>query len=368
MRALWLIRDDLTAQPGGDTTQILETAEGLRRLGVRVDLRADVRPSLGGYDVVHLFHLDRLWENEPHCRRIRAAGLPAVLSTIYWPADDYDRGGRGGLQGLLARTFGSDAYRSLRLVQRWAMGLPRQMRSASLSRPTWSFGRSARFCLQTMRAILPNSLAEQQIIERTLGVQRPAVVVPNAVSDEFLTDSPAGTESRDGVLCAGRIEPRKNQLALIRALDGTGIPLTFIGEPGRFSRDYDAACRREAGENVCFIGRLAPLELREWYQRSRVHVCPSWYETPGLATLEAAACGCAVVATPGGCTREYLEDWAYYCEPDDPASIRSAVEQALAYGPREELRQRIQTQYTWAAAAERTLEAYRLAVNSASSA
>ncbi|HQL53937.1 MAG TPA: glycosyltransferase family 1 protein, partial [Phycisphaerae bacterium] len=85
MRVLWLVRENLTRHPGGDTVQILQTAEALRRRGITVDLAHD-RDDLAGYDLVHLFHLDRLWENVGHAQRIRQAGLPAVLSTIYWPS------------------------------------------------------------------------------------------------------------------------------------------------------------------------------------------------------------------------------------------------------------------------------------------
>ncbi len=363
MRVLWLVRDDLTRQSGGDTTQIMRTAEHLRALGVTVEMTSERRPAFAGYDLLHLWHLDRLWENEPHCRRIRAESRPAVLSTIYWPADDYDRGGRTGLQGTMARAFGSDCYRSLRLLQRWAMACTRGLAAGRISRPTWSFRRSATRCLETVRVLLPNSRAEQEVIERTLGISRPTVVVPNAVGEEFLQAPPASTTERRGVICVGRIEPRKNQLALIEAVAGTSINLTLVGQPGRYSQSYYDRCRTEAGGNVRFAGQANAGELREWYARSLVHVCPSWYETPGLVNLEAAVCGCAVVATPGGCTREYLGNDAYYCEPDDPVSIQQAINAALEGGPRQSLADRIASEFTWSAAAARTLDAYKLALS-----
>ncbi|MCL2330847.1 MAG: hypothetical protein FWC56_06055, partial [Phycisphaerae bacterium] len=248
MRVCWLVRENLLEQPGGDTTQILQTAEALRRSGagdnsdvrepITIDFVSSRRPDFAGYDLVHLFHLDRLWENEPHCRQLQAQRRPAVLSTIYWPADAFDRGGRAGLQGLLARAIGSEGYRSLRLLQRWALDLRRAFRQGGVHRPTWNFRRSARYCLETMSVLLPNSRAEQEVIEAELDVQRPTVVVPNAVGQEFL-QTPAGCEDvlgaasstpvRQGVLCVGRIEPRKNQLALIRAVRKSDIRLTLIG-------------------------------------------------------------------------------------------------------------------------------------------
>ena len=162
------------------------------------------------------------------------------------------------------------------------------------------------------------------------------------------------------MLCVGRIEPRKNQLALIRALRGSGIALTLIGQAGRYSRRYYRQCVAAADGRVRFVGQCEPEALAGWYQTARVHACVSWYETPGLASLEAALCGCAVVVTPGGCTGEYFGGEAIYCRPESPESIRAAVESAMERGPAAALARRIAENCTWTAAAERTNEGYEL--------
>ncbi len=370
MRVLWLVRKNLTRHPGGDTTQILKTADALRRRGLVVDLYADVPPDLAAYDLVHLFHLDRLWENVGHCRRLRAAGRPAVLSPIYWPSDEFDRTARTGLQGWLARRVGSAAYQNLRVFQRYLLHCRERH---VLPRPggrRFSFRRNVCELLGTVSVLLPNSRAEQEQIEARFGIRRPAVIVPNAVDTATFAPPGAGGDglasalpppAREGVLCVGRIEPRKNQLALIEALRGTGIPLTLVGQAGRFNARYYRRCLRASGADVRFIPQQPSAELCCYYRAARVHACVSWYETPGLASLEAAACGCALVVTPGGCTREYFGDDAVYAQPDTPESIRHAVEQALADGPHPALALHVAREYTWDVAAEQTLAAYRLA-------
>ncbi len=375
MRVLWLVRSNLTQHPGGDTTQILQTAQALRALGVQIDLCSDEQPRMTGYDLVQLFHLDRLWETEPYCRQIRAQGRPSVLSTIYWPPDEFDRHARAGFQGWLSRAAGSRAYESLRLVQRWGMQWVRRPSLSAVSRRMLSFRWAATFVLESVQVLLPNSRAEQEQIERRFGVRRPVVVVPNA-ADGGKFGPPAGAGGSDaaglggtksavalaGVLCVGRVEPRKNQLALIEALGGTGIPLIIVGQAGRYSAAYDRACRRAAGPNVRFLGQQPPEVLRAQYRAARVHACVSWYETPGLASLEAAVSGCGLVLTPGGCTREYFGDAAHYCAPDDVSSIRAAIQRALATEVDPLLAQRVAREYTWDAAAEKTLKGYRLAL------
>ncbi len=358
MRALWLVRDNLETHPGGDTTQILCTKAGLERLGVTVEPAHALGRDFREFDVVHLFHLDRLWEHLAVCRRLRSAHMPTVLSTIYWPADEFDRGARAGVQGALARLLGSSGYQTLRLLQRGGRAGPR-----GWNRRLLSFRCAARYLLDTCAVILPNSAAEQEVIEQRFGLRRPAVVVPNAAdTDSFAPRPDEATGERRGVLCVGRIEPRKNQLALLEALRGSGIPLTLVGQAGRFSRRYAERCRRSAGADVRFVGQCAAAELREHYHRARVHACVSWYETPGLASLEAALCGCPIVVTPGGCTSEYFGESAHYCAPDDPRSIGAAVEAALAAEPSPDLAARVAREFNWDAAARNTLRGYELAL------
>jgi len=152
-------------------------------------------------------------------------------------------------------------------------------------------------------------------------------------------------------------------LRLIEALRGTDIRLTLVGAAGRFSRRYARCCRAAAGPNVRFLPLQEPTALCRVYQSAAVHVNVSWYETPGLASLEAALCGCAVVVTPGGCTREYFGEQALYTCPDDVAGIRAAVERALAAGPAPGLAERVAREFNWQRAAAATLAGYQLALS-----
>jgi len=363
MRALWLVRDNLDEHPGGDTTQLHCTAAALRERGISVELSSDPAPDLGSFDIVHLFHLDRLWENTRWCQQIRSAGIPSVLSPIYWPSKEFDRNGRAGVQGVMSRLAGGSSYQNLRIMQRSALPALIRRDFTTFSSRMFSFHRSARYLLNTVDAILPNSHTEEAQIERDFGTPCKSVVIPNAADPA--TFAPAArprSTSPPTVLSVGRIEPRKNQLALIRALRDTIIQLRIVGRSGRFSGRYCRLCRREAGPNTTFLGWQSPSEVSRLYQDSQVHASVSWYETPGLASLEAALCGCRLVMTPGGSTREYFDNEVDYCSPNDLVSIRQAVYNALAHSPSQGLAQRVTRDYTWDLAAERTLGAYDYAV------
>lgn len=362
MHVLWLIRSDLEQQPGGDTTQILGTASALRRRGVSVDLSSDADADLSRYDLVHIFHLGRVWENAHWCELIREHGLPSVLSPIYWPTEEFDRRGRHLLPRSLLRMAGPESAPRIRTAHRSALSTKWCSGLQKLKRTSMDYAMGARFVIDTVDVLLPNSHAESQQIAQRFPSRTPMIVVPNGVDPEtFSAENASGPAPRNSVLCVGRIEPRKNQLSLIRGLGPSGFPIKIAGQPGRYSRRYYRQCRRAAGENVEFLGHRSTDELRGWYSRSAVHVSPSWYETPGIASLEAASCGCRIVVTPGGCTREYFGENAEYCQPDDPGSIRRAVDRALARPADPTLLRSVAERFTWDVAAAKTIEGYEMA-------
>jgi glycosyltransferase involved in cell wall biosynthesis len=92
-----------------------------------------------------------------------------------------------------------------------------------------------------------------------------------------------------------------------------------------------------------------------------VHVLPSWFETCGLSSLEAASMGCNIVITRKGYAAEYFQDNAFYCDPASPSSIRAAIEQAAIAPLRKEFQQKIFSHFTWQNAAAATYQAYKKA-------
>jgi glycosyltransferase involved in cell wall biosynthesis len=238
--------------------------------------------------------------------------------------------------------------------------------------PRWRI--QHRLLEQALR-VLPNSQSEADLLQRTFALdgsfQHKVDVVPNGVDSDLFRPPPAPSRGfqekygvRDFVLEVGAISPVKNQLGLIEALHDLPVPLVFIGQPAAAMPEYAEICRARAAErgNVIFVGRLPHEELPGIYVLAAVHALPSWRETPGLVSLEAAAAGCRVVTTSIGSTRDYFGDRAWYCYPDDRASIRAAVEDALCAPPSTALRRRVLTEFTWQRAGEATLASYRAAL------
>jgi glycosyltransferase involved in cell wall biosynthesis len=163
----------------------------------------------------------------------------------------------------------------------------------------------------------------------------------------------------DFVVSVARLEPHKNQLALIRALKGSGRQLVLIGSP-RHNPDYAAQCRAEADATVRFIDRLPEPLLWSAYAGARVFALPSHYEVFGLAALEAAAGGARVVCARESGVRECLGERALYVAPDSVADIRAKVEAAWQNPTdRAEQQRFVLGEYSWRRVAERFLAVYR---------
>lgn len=321
------------ARPGsgrnlaGDAVQARETAAALRRLGLEVDLaEGETLPEPARYDLVHLFNLMPVEPAHAAFRLARARGRPVVLTPVFWdPTEFLDRWERG------------PEFRDW-----WRKTDPLR-----------------REILAGTHLLLPNAEAELACLGRIYGPLPPHRVVPNGVNEDLFRPGGRGARAAPAhVLCVARLSPRKNQLGLLEALRPTGLPVRFIGPLNDL--DYYRACRRISWPGVVFEEALTGARLAAAYAAAPVHALASWYETPGLASLEAAACGCRVVSTDRGSAREYLGGDAWYCRPDEADTIREAVLAALAAPVPAGLAARVRARYNWGRAARETLRAYEL--------
>ncbi len=346
LRVCFAARADWLSRPGGDSVQIEQTARALRELGVEITVTPEPDIDLSGFDIVHLFHLGRVHESYPHFANARRQDKPVVVSTIYWPR----------LKGW-RRTFMENARNMARSVRAQT---PTSRRGA-LTTARIGYRRCLNRIASGSQMLLPNSQAELDLLANEFGRDQkiPARIIPNAVDtqacERALATFPA---RRRRVLCVGHFDPRKNQLALIEALNGEDVEVCFVGQAREMHRRYYNRCRRRAGDNMRFVGQLEPAEVLREMGASSAFVSASHIETPGLAALEAAALGCNLALGDCEPVREYFKDEVIYFDPKNPTAIRRSVQEALGETPQPNLSRRILTQYTWAAAAGRTLEAY----------
>lgn len=338
----------------GDSTQMRETVRAMRRMeGVEVNcfyyrnaeilLTEDGREiswaELPGLcDVAHVF--TQLPKRFGKAEAVLAK-MPALLSTVYW--NNLFREYIAVKNGTVSRFI----LRSFEYIARRFFG--------------WKDRKYASWCL----GILPNSWAEGDVFQSVYKLRDHAICVPvpNAVDVpeglEHLPrpdDMPAG----DYVVCPGIFAPRKNQIALVRAMKGSGIPIVFLGQKFDSVPSHYEKCLAEADENMHFLGHVPSSTSRYWaiLKHARVAVLVSDCETPGIAMLEAACAGARPAITIHGGTQEYYGIVAEYIKPASIAHIRRAVSTAWLRGRLSSDEAAGFSRFTWDWTAQLTVGAY----------
>jgi glycosyltransferase involved in cell wall biosynthesis len=308
--------------PGGGEIQLRKYAEYLPHHGVDVRLHDSWQPNLADVSLCHFFSC--IGGSVHYCKYIKRSGLPLVISASLW------------ITAETRHLYPSDEIRA-------------QLELADI--------------------IVTNSGAESDQIAEVLALPRDRFAsVMNGFEPRFVKAADSGlfrgAFNLDGpfILNVGNIEPRKNQLALVRALKGLALPLVLIGH----QRDpaYAAEVLAEGGPQVRYLGPLAHDDprLSSAFAACSAFVLPSTLETPGLAALEAAALGAAVVVTSEGSTREYFADHVHYVDHRSPADIRRGIDTALTRGPDPHLKQHVTSRLSWPEVTRALVPIYRNAI------
>ena len=289
MKVLFQSRNTLFSVPGGDTIQIEKTAEALRARGCQVDISTDLAPDVSDYDVVHLFNLMRPQDVYLQAVNAKRQGKKIALSTIYGPYSEYEKRARSGPAGLIARMLPHPAVEYLKIGARALKNF--EFNRGTLLVLSKGYNTVKKHIADIVDVFLPNSDSEMKRVVADHGLGNPRhVVVPNAVDKEIFDSdkvdiSEETMKFRDCVLCVARIEGRKCQLDLVRALGGLPYKLVLIGKPAPNHMRYYERIKRQAGDKVVLLGHVDHDLLPQFYKAAKVHCLVSWMETPGLSSL-----------------------------------------------------------------------------------
>lgn len=369
MKVLMQIRANAFTCPGGDTIQLQKTREALTAMGYDVDLSLDLRPDLSQYDVVHLFNITRVQETYIQIQNAVKQKKHIVLSTIYWPNTEFEKlSGGTGLRGLLGKIFSIDQTESIKAFAKYLLMGNHDEGTKYLI--THSYQKMQRYILENTEVFLPNAYEEMMQIKKHLKFSADdarIVVVPNAIDITAVKTAEQRAAKyekyKDWLVCVGRIDARKNQLKLLEALQNSDYNLLLIGKCSPGQKGYFKKVMKEIKGNphIKYIEQLPNEELYQLYRVCKVSVLPSWFETPGLVSLEAASMGCNIVISDKGTTKDYFGKYAYYCNVMDAKSIRKQIDAAYNTPFDEALREKILKNYTWDMAAAATARGYEIA-------
>lgn len=312
MNVLFCARDNLFQSPAGDTEQILKTAAYLKSKGVQVSINSS--PQNGShYDLIHLFNLTPIEQTYACFCWAKFHNIKMVISPIYWNLERYYQA--------------HDSNERLFLWKRYQ-----------------SFRKEI---LEGCDMVFPSGRLEMENLMQEIEQEFPYTVIHNGVDlDSLNLATPMDTISlppKPYILCAARICPRKNQLTLAKICDTMDQKLVLAGSIN--NERYFEKCLQY--KNVSYAGFLEQKALAVLYENASLHVLPSFAETPGLASMEAAMRGCNIVSTSEGDASEYFEDMATYCDPYDENDIRRALVQGLSHDFQPRLKEHVIEKFGW---------------------
>lgn len=375
MKILFQSRSDIFSIRGGDTLQMEETKKAIEKLdkSIKIDISTDLMPNnINKYDVIHLFNIDWIPETYIQAKWASSHNKPIVLSAIHHSESEvelFENKFRFGIRRLYnalipwqsVRDVWKNIYRSIFNYKKIYPTVIQALRGIR---------NQQREILSVVDMVLVQTDLEAEDIKTDFKVKNfKWKKVVNGVNIDLFSKAKKDNKKRvkNTILSVGRIEPRKNQINIIKAfnlLSSTGLfdglKLEFIGAVGKNHREYEHVFRRLISENkdISYLGQVSQSVVANKMASSDVYVHASWFETTGLACIEAAYSGMTVVAT-GERVKEYLEDNAYYCSPDDVSSIRQAMEMALNNKKDlKSLQNMVEKKYSWEEAGKQTISVY----------
>lgn len=262
----------------------------------------------------------------------------------------------------------------------------------------WLFKRAIRVAAQRAAVVVCPSQATADELARWCRVDAQVVVAHHGVDLErfgpaepspgsdaaLLASLPTGTTGTGGtgasaplgdgtpfLIFVGTLEPRKDVPTLVRAFTRVAdrhpdARLVLAGGAGWGASQVEAAVAASGiGDRIIRTGYVPDEVIPALFRTAAAVVYPALYEGFGLPALEAMACGAVVVTTSGSAMEEVAGDAAILVPPGDTAALSGALESVLdGRDPDPGRRKRgldIAARHTWAASADRHLEAYRLA-------
>src|SRR4030095_7408279 len=117
MKIAFISRPTLFSGKGGDSLQVYNTANQLRKLGIEIDIRlSDEKINYDQYNLLHFFNIIRP-DNILH--HILRCDKPFVVSTIFVDYSEYEKKARKGLPAIIFRLLPADSIEYLKAIARF---------------------------------------------------------------------------------------------------------------------------------------------------------------------------------------------------------------------------------------------------------
>lgn len=213
---------------------------------------------------------------------------------------------------------------------------PQYTPKAKKTKFNWIFKLVIMLAARRADRIIAVSETTAKDIRECLGIgQEKVKVVYNGIGPEYFEK--ADIKKEDYILFAGRADPYKNLMGLVRAYaillkkHNLRNRLMIVGaKDPRYLDVYDLVRNLNLEDKVVFYGYADTRDLIDLYRRACVLVMPSFYEGFGFPAIEAMACGTPVVASNTPALAEVVKDNAVMVNPENPEELAEAMYKVIS--------------------------------------
>lgn len=357
---MFLFRFDYLSKKGGDVIQIENYCKelALKKYHSSISGGSNWLNDVKYADYIFLVNIDRPLETIYYFEEIKRLfpEKKVYVIPIHHPIkaiNRFDRSARGFKHKVLCGLV-PDFYNREKIKNLIRFKLDYKMLSLSIKHLFYNYHKKINNLIECSDGVVFISEGEKNSVFGDFDIASDNYKVAYNAVDIIDSVEVVETEKTIDFIIVGRIEPRKNQMSILKALVGKGYKITVVGHLNSNSKKYcsDVLDFIDANEGVDYLGGVSHSSVLELLVKSKVLINASYFEVNPLVDLEAALCGCQVVTTLYSYTLESLPG-SYSVDPWDIEDIYKKSKIAINADNILDL-SKIST--NWSAAADKIIE------------
>lgn len=326
---LFLYRSDSKKKHGGDLSLLQKYSEILEEIGFSITITSDPFFNISTTDIVFCANIDRPYENFIMLQRCLVKKIPFCIYTLHHPLLGYNQYLRSKQVYGMRKIFAAFSLYNFYYYESMA-NLGRVFKKFSLLSWKYIFGFYAKYAsnyiLKKSSLVLVSSHNEFISLEQDLDIKiKRHAVLPHFFDLPSILDYPH--KIKKTVICAGRIEPRKNQISVLKlAKLFPDFSFTFIGDTSPNAVEYSNRFQNELKKykNVKYIKFLDLKKLKKIFKSAEIFISLSFFEVVSLTELEAYSAHCKMIISKNSYFR-YIDpdDGVVFVDPEDERGIEN---------------------------------------------
>lgn len=301
MKILVQNRDERGSHFGGDMVHVHNYVKAMNSLGHSATYNPAFHADTTGVDIAFLFHINFGWTWQQY-QNLKNRGVPYVLVAIFYPFKI-----ETSIEQMKELIDGSKFVIALS---------PKEAEE-----------------LKLVLGLTPEQFAKIKVFANGYD------------EEEFFVNN---SWTRDYVISVGRYDGCKRHELVLEACKIASKPCVVIGHMG--DRSYYEQLQKIYPENSQVFEGVPNDEMSEYYQRANICVSASIDERNSLTPIEAAACGCNIITSPGNRGNVFFGENLDIVEPTDSQALAAKILELW------DVEQKSYTLYTWKSIVEEILK------------